>query len=280
MDYKEKYEHALERARQFGEKPYLEDSAGIVEYIFPELKESEDEKIRKALVKYFTSRITNPDYEIYGIPFKEVLAWLEKQGAKVSAIEGFETEFERQVSGLIASAINKEHEYNQGYVKWTANALLNYAKRELEKQGQNNMGISEATKKKLEDNLNKALEKETSESLNKFLSKQGEQTSDKIVEKARTEKQRILLTETDGSANIDWDCRSLDDVKILLKCGLEFIRTIEANKQMPTESRFSGCSFRVPTRYDKGVKQGGQKPAEWSEEDERNLNDAILFIKT
>jgi hypothetical protein len=43
MDYKEKYEQALERARQFGEKPYLEDSAGIVEYIFPELKESEDE---------------------------------------------------------------------------------------------------------------------------------------------------------------------------------------------------------------------------------------------
>lgn len=44
MDYKEKYEQALERARQFSEKPYLEDSAGIVEYIFPELKESEDEE--------------------------------------------------------------------------------------------------------------------------------------------------------------------------------------------------------------------------------------------
>lgn len=42
MDYKEKYEQALERARQFSEKPYLEDSAGIVEYIFPEFKESED----------------------------------------------------------------------------------------------------------------------------------------------------------------------------------------------------------------------------------------------
>lgn len=93
-----------------------------------------------------------------------------------------------------------------------------------------------------------------------WLEKQGEQTSDKIVEKARTEKQRILLTETDGSANIDWDCRSLDDVKVLLKCGLEFIRTIEADKQILPDSRFGGCSFRVPTRYDKGIKQGEQKP--------------------
>ena len=45
----------------------------------------------------------------------------------------------------------------------------------LEKQGENNMGISEVTKQKLEDNLNKALEKETSESWNKFLDGKGEQ---------------------------------------------------------------------------------------------------------
>ena len=95
----------------------------------------------------------------------------------------------------------------------------------------------------------------TQEDILAWLEKQGEKTSDKIVEKVRTEKQRVLLTETDGSANIDWDCRSLDDVKILLKCGLEFIRTIEANKQILIDNRFGGCSFRVPTRYDKGIKQ-------------------------
>ena len=92
-----------------------------------------------------------------------------------------------------------------------------------------------------------------------WLEKQGEKTPDKIVEKARTEKQRVLLTETDGNASIDWDCRSLDDVKTLLKCGLEFIRTIEANKQTLTDSRFGGCSFRVPIRYDKGIKQDEQR---------------------
>jgi hypothetical protein len=105
-------------------------SQDLKEEMFPELKESEDERIRKALIKFHKSTI-----DVDGIKGEDVLAWLEAQGAKVSAIEGFETEFEKQVSYLIASAINKEHEYNQGYVKWTANALLNYAKHELEKQG-------------------------------------------------------------------------------------------------------------------------------------------------
>jgi hypothetical protein len=58
----------------------------------------------------------------------------------------------------------------------------------LEKQGKNNMGISEATRQKLEDSLNKALEKETPESWNKFLDEQGEQktvSKVKIGEKYR-----------------------------------------------------------------------------------------------
>lgn len=54
--------------------------------------------------------------------------------------------------------------------------------------------------------------------------------SDKIVEKAKTEKQRVLITESDGSANIDWDTRSLEDVKKLLECGLQYINT-ELEKQ-------------------------------------------------
>ena len=57
-----------------------------------------------------------------------------KQGEKIDAIENFDTEFEKQVSHLIASTINKEYEYTSDFVKWTANTLLNYAKNELEKQ--------------------------------------------------------------------------------------------------------------------------------------------------
>ena len=71
MDNEKKYKEALERAKQFSEKPYLEDSKGIVEYIFPELQESEDERIRKSLIDMLKN-----DEKCY---LKEI-AWLKKQG--------------------------------------------------------------------------------------------------------------------------------------------------------------------------------------------------------
>lgn len=36
-------------------------------------------------------------------------------------------------------------------------------------------------------------------------------------------KQIVIITETDGDANIHWDCRSLDDVKALLASAQSFI---------------------------------------------------------
>ena len=109
-----RYEQAIKVAQRF----YNNSVATIkkeLEDIFPELKESDDERIRKNIIATI--------HLYYGEPLedeaKEMIAWLEKQD-------------------------------------------------------KNNMGISEATKQKLENNLNKALEKETSESLNEFLEKQGE----------------------------------------------------------------------------------------------------------
>ena len=90
MDYEKKYKEALERARQFSEKPYLEDSKGIVDYIFPELKESEGERIKEALIHLVNSNkelsfgIDNYD----NIKWSDILAWLEKQKHGEVAIEG------------------------------------------------------------------------------------------------------------------------------------------------------------------------------------------------
>ena len=75
MDYEKAYKEALERARQFSEHPLQEDSANIVEYIFPELKESEDERIRKEIIEFLihTNKYgSNEKCEVW-------LAWLEKQ---------------------------------------------------------------------------------------------------------------------------------------------------------------------------------------------------------
>ena len=67
-----RYDEALERAKKLyndGNSPV----ATTVEEIFPELKESEDERIGKELIEFVKSR---------GGFKQEYIAWLEKQGKK------------------------------------------------------------------------------------------------------------------------------------------------------------------------------------------------------
>ena len=74
--YEKKYTEALSRARQFSEHPLQEDSDSSVEYIFPELKESDDERIRKELIDYHRSMAAQADDYVH----EAWIAWLEKQG--------------------------------------------------------------------------------------------------------------------------------------------------------------------------------------------------------
>jgi len=78
MNYEKKYKEALEKARQFSEHPLQEDSSSIVEYIFPELQESEDERIRKELIEHCRNIrcVTEEGAE----SIAKWIAWLEKQG--------------------------------------------------------------------------------------------------------------------------------------------------------------------------------------------------------
>ena len=80
MDYKEKYEEALERAKKWYFAPNSNKiptfANRVIKEIFPELKESEDERIRKqikAFIKSRGSQITQSKTDAW-------LAWLEKQG--------------------------------------------------------------------------------------------------------------------------------------------------------------------------------------------------------
>jgi hypothetical protein len=82
MDYKEKYNAALERARQFIEHPLQEDSANIVEYIFPELADSEDERIRKEIIDFL--ELSHPQF-VGKRDHEKWIAWLEKQGKQKPA---------------------------------------------------------------------------------------------------------------------------------------------------------------------------------------------------
>lgn len=84
VDYEKKYKEAIVKLKEH----FTPTSDGIVadnisrgqiEDMFPELVESEDERIRKALIEYFTTSDNNTYYAVCGVDTKKILAWLERQ---------------------------------------------------------------------------------------------------------------------------------------------------------------------------------------------------------
>jgi len=88
MDYEKAYKEALNRAKLFKDNPekvVIEKYKGSIhmsEYIFPELRESEDVKIKKELINWFKDF---PDKIWRGHDKEDVIAWLEKNGEQPSS---------------------------------------------------------------------------------------------------------------------------------------------------------------------------------------------------
>lgn len=81
MDHEQKYKNALERAKKLYEKGTITES---ISYIFPELAESEDEKIRKQIIS-FLKEFEHDHYR--SLDFSSWIDWLERQGKKESEDE-------------------------------------------------------------------------------------------------------------------------------------------------------------------------------------------------
>lgn len=83
MNYEKAYNEALERAKKWYYAPNADKiptyANRVIEEIFPELAESKDEKIRKAIISVFTGESSfTPKEEA-----QKYVAWLEKQGNKI-----------------------------------------------------------------------------------------------------------------------------------------------------------------------------------------------------
>lgn len=80
MDYEKKYNEALEKARKLYNdakaNEYISDMEDY-EYIFPEVAESEDERIRTTLKEAFEAYDIESSWN--GIPIRSIFTWLEKQ---------------------------------------------------------------------------------------------------------------------------------------------------------------------------------------------------------
>ena len=119
-----RYDEALGKARQLCAYPTSKPFISDLQDLFPELKESEDEKIRKELIRAFKS--FNSIKVWNGIERTNILAWLEKQGEHKSI---WHNENEEPQKGslillimqngtpIVAKIIEPNHTFNHGE-KW------------------------------------------------------------------------------------------------------------------------------------------------------------------
>ena len=83
MDYEKKYKEALERAKKLTSD--MTTLQKIREFIFPELAESEGERIRRKMIEHLKSK-TKETW--CNMPVKDIIAYLEKQKEPVVDKEG------------------------------------------------------------------------------------------------------------------------------------------------------------------------------------------------
>ena len=102
MDYKEKV-YAL-----LNDSDLSLEQKKKLESIFPELQESEDERIRKTLIDYLQSIV-----DINGIKGETFIAWLEKQGEQKLPIEKLPSEMKTIGESLGFTTQEECDEYNQ-----------------------------------------------------------------------------------------------------------------------------------------------------------------------
>ncbi len=84
MDYEQRYKEALDEAKAI-HKAIKQDLKPVIEQIFPELKESDDERIRKAIICGMNALKKGNKIYFADIYIDDILAWLEKQGEQKSA---------------------------------------------------------------------------------------------------------------------------------------------------------------------------------------------------
>lgn len=102
MDYEQKYKEALERAKMWRDKSGMPtDRQGILDDIFPELAESEDERIKKEILNVFKQ--LGKDTTLCGrnYDYAKWIAWLEKQG-KPNPYSGISFDYNGHTWGMCA----------------------------------------------------------------------------------------------------------------------------------------------------------------------------------
>ena len=290
MTQKEKaeaYDKAIEAARCIynnmkdgGNFGGMED----LEVIFPELAESDDERIRKKIINLIKEVGEDDSYHVYC--FDEMIAWLEKQGKKKS-IDKVETKFKAgdwiihndnkhiplkiiEKIGMyyrIVDTVNYHHNIliyciNENYHLWTiqdakaGDVLVHNSVLFIF------MGI--------ENGIVKGICTELSDTILNF----GEPEYDNDYCPA-TNEQRDLLFQKMREAGYEWD-REKKELRKIEQKPVEWHREDEQNLNaclgfIPDAYLCRWLTDIIHVKYD--------RPSEWSEEDEEMLNMVIKLCE-
>lgn len=141
MDYEKKYKEALERARNIRFGNTNSALANVVcEEIFPEIRESEDEMIRKEMISIFSK--FEESYTLYGdkYDYKKWVAWLEKQGDQKPTWSDDDEKMMQLIHKYVkASASNFDYENIQIWFRNIKNRVQHHWKPTDERKEENRL---------------------------------------------------------------------------------------------------------------------------------------------
>ena len=108
------YDEAIERARKWYDANTNEGYRGIFEEIFPELAESEDEKIKKEITELVMEPSWKTEKEFHRR--LELCVWLKKQGSLKDIVDRHKDSWynEGKIAGM-AEGLTDDEKYQQGW---------------------------------------------------------------------------------------------------------------------------------------------------------------------
>ena len=278
MNYENKYNNALEKLQEALAPKDGREISGLtracIEEIFPELKESEDERIRKEIIATI--------HLYYGEPLedeaKEMISWLEKQGKQKTDIPKWKYKKDNAPLSKDCLILNR---YGC-VVKSVSGAIVSDAwvldydelaklpKEEVEKQEEKLQGKTalEAIKEEKVDNANKVEPKDYSSIDPLFFN-----TTDKVEPKFKVG-DWVVISTTKGD-------------RVVQIASVEYFTKDGHSSYITTEGRGFGNGTEARLLTDKDVeiatipesKAIVNKIESWSEEDEKNLKRVIWYVE-
>lgn len=119
----EAYDKAIEKASA-AHKDEDKHLKATLERIFPELKESEDEKIKNAILNHLKKMWGNCQDDVCGVHVEDAIAWLERQGDKDKLIQELGEYKVKYTQEVLEKYINSMSNKDDERLKKTAIAFL------------------------------------------------------------------------------------------------------------------------------------------------------------